>query len=136
MPTASVDTSAAGNIADIRCTGQVDVADLQQVCCRPSARKTTGFQVQALVDSQTHAQPETEFKRPADLTQALAVAGFLAVRYGSAQVDAHLILKCLAALQLVVAAIAMTMRKMQTDRVRGPTAQTATCSLDFMRCMS
>ena len=85
--------------------------------CRAPVRTPRSFQVHASVDSQTHAPPPAEVKRPADLTQAIAVAAFLAVRYGSLHINAHVLLKSLAALQLLVAAVAMTLRNVQTDRV-------------------
>jgi len=47
------------------------------------------------------------------------VAGFLAVRYGNLNIDAYLILKSLAVLQLLVAAVALATRGVHTDRVRG-----------------
>ncbi len=46
------------------------------------------------------------------------MAGFLAVRYGNWNIDAHLILKSLAVLQLLVAAVALATRGVHTDRVR------------------
>ena len=54
---------------------------------------------------------------PADLTQALAVGAFLAVRYSALHVDAQLILRSLAVLQLLVAAVALLTRGVHTDRV-------------------
>lgn len=69
--------------------------------------------------SQLSARADTTSTPPNDLTQALAVAGFLAVRYGNFNIDAHLILKSLAALQLLVAAVALATRGVHTDRVSG-----------------
>lgn len=56
---------------------------------------------------------------PPDLTQAIAVAGFLLVRFGSGSfdVDPGLILKSLASLQLLVAAVALLTRGVHSDRV-------------------
>lgn len=56
---------------------------------------------------------------PTDLTQAIAVAGFLLVRFGkgSFDVDPGLILKSLASLQLLVAAVALLTRGVHSDRV-------------------
>jgi hypothetical protein len=68
--------------------------------------------------SQLSARADTTSTPPNDLTQALAVAGFLAVRYGDFNIDAHLILKSLAVLQLLVAAVALATRGVHTDRVR------------------
>ena len=68
--------------------------------------------------SQLSARADTTSTPPNDLTQALAVAGFLAVRYGSFNIDAGLLLKSLAALQLLVAAVALVTRGVHTDRVR------------------
>jgi len=68
--------------------------------------------------SQLSARADTTSTPPNDLTQALAVAGFLAVRYGDFNIDAHLILKSLAILQLLVAAVALATRGVHTDRVR------------------
>lgn len=58
---------------------------------------------------------------PPDLTQAIAVAGFLLVRFGngSFDVDPGLILKSLASLQLLVAAVALLTRGVHSDRVSG-----------------
>jgi len=68
--------------------------------------------------NQLSARADTTSTPPNDLTQALAVAGFLAVRYGDFNIDAHLILKSLAVLQLLVAAVALATRGVHTDRVR------------------
>ncbi|DBA74534.1 hypothetical protein WJX79_007537 [Trebouxia sp. C0005] len=78
----------------------------------------TGVTVRADA-SQLSARADTTSTPPNDLTQALAVAGFLAVRYGDFNIDAHLILKSLAALQLLVAAVALATRGVHTDRVSG-----------------
>ena len=56
---------------------------------------------------------------PPDLTQAIAVAGFLLVRFGNGSFDVEpaLILKSLASLQLLVAAVALLTRGVHSDRV-------------------
>lgn len=56
---------------------------------------------------------------PRDLTQAIAVAGFLLVRFGNGSFDVEpgLILKSLASLQLLVAAVALLTRGVHSDRV-------------------
>ncbi|KAL3147281.1 hypothetical protein ABBQ32_002771 [Trebouxia sp. C0010 RCD-2024] len=58
---------------------------------------------------------------PPDLTQTFAVVGFLLVRFGngSFDVDPGLILKSLASLQLLVAAVALLTRGVHSDRVSG-----------------
>lgn len=72
--------------------------------------------------SELSARASATTTPPTDLTQALAVAGFLAVRYGNLHLDAELILKSLAVLQLLVAAIALATRGVHTDRVRAASA--------------
>ena len=67
--------------------------------------------------SQLSAKASATTTPSTDLTQALAVAGFVAVRYGNFSLDAHLILKGLALLQLLVAAVALVTRGVHTDRV-------------------
>ena len=56
---------------------------------------------------------------PPDLTQAIAVVGFLLVRFGNGNfdVDSGLILKSMAGLQLLVAAVALLTRGVHSDRV-------------------
>ena len=56
---------------------------------------------------------------PPDLTHAIAVVGFLLVRFGngSFDVEPELILKSLASLQLLVAAVALLTRGVHSDRV-------------------
>ena len=59
---------------------------------------------------------------PPDLTQAMAVAGFLLVRFGNGSFDIEpdVILKSLASLQLLVAAVALLTRGVHSDRVSFP----------------
>ena len=82
-------------------------------CVRPGVVvRAEAAQAQASAKANFASTPAT------DITQALAIAGFLAVRYGNLQFNAELILKSLAVLQLLVAAIALVTRGVHTDRVR------------------
>ena len=69
--------------------------------------------------SQLSARATAATTPPPDLTAAISVVGFLLVRFGSGNFDVtpDLILKSLASLQLLVAAIALVTRGVHTDRV-------------------
>ena len=70
-------------------------------------------------DASLDARATAATTPPADLTQAIAVLGFLLVRFGNGNFDVTpaLILKSLAILQLLVAAVALVTRGVHTDRV-------------------
>lgn len=69
--------------------------------------------------TQMSARANATTTPPPDLTQVIAVLGFLLIRFGNGSFDVSsgLILQSLAVLQLLVAAVALVTRGVHTDRV-------------------
>lgn len=88
-------------------------------CCRVVSQAGLNIRADA---AELSAKTTAATTPPTDLTQAIAVAGFLLVRFGkgSFDVDPGLILKSLASLQLLVAAVALLTRGVHSDRVSFP----------------
>ena len=84
--------------------------------CRTVSRGGLNIRADA---SQLSARATAATTPPPDLTAAISVIGFLLVRFGNGNFDVtpDLILKSLASLQLLVAAIALVTRGVHTDRV-------------------